>query len=201
MDVNTKAASAFAEQNGLSKSDTPSLWLCDLKPEQARRFRFNGTITEANIIQFFANWKSKTLKPFWRSGPLPTQERDKVVRQIVSSTFDQEVVPEKDVLVLLKSKYCGYCKKFLEVYEKMAERLSQISTLRLTTIDSLENEVEGLYVESVPALFIYPAVTKNAKERKPIKVLQGLEEDVEKLINLVNQHAHHKIPSVPKSEL
>jgi protein disulfide-isomerase-like protein len=74
----------------------------------------------------------------------------------------------QDVLIFFHATWCGYCKNFSPVYDKLGELyLSNRDKVIIAKIDAIENDIddimEGIVVESFPTLY-YVSGPKNGKK-------------------------------------
>lgn len=110
--------------------------------ERVRKYKYEGEITRDTIKNFYNEWKSGLLKPYFKSQAIPESNKG-IVKEIVGQNFDEIVLDRmKDVVVFYYSIWCIECGDHLLNFEKIAEKYSHLEDLLFVKIDSYENEGE-----------------------------------------------------------
>merc|ERR1712050_130277 len=116
------------------------------------KYKLDGAVTEASIVDFVREHQANRLKPHLKSEAVPAAQPGPV-HILVGSTFDAVVKdPSKDVLVEFYAPWCGHCKKLEPVYSQVARKLEKIDTVIVAKIDATSNDVEGVDVEGFPTI-------------------------------------------------
>lgn len=110
--------------------------------ERVRKYKFEGKVTRETIKNFYNEWKSGLLKPYFKSEEIP-KSNSGVVKVLVGENFEEVVLDKlKDVVVFYHSVWCIECSDYLLNFEKIAEKFNHLDALLFVKIDSYENEGE-----------------------------------------------------------
>mmetsp|Transcript_14299 Transcript_14299/g.26546 ORF Transcript_14299/g.26546 Transcript_14299/m.26546 type:complete len:408 (-) Transcript_14299:94-1317(-) len=124
-----------------------------------------------------------------RSEPVPEDPsllEDEGSRVIVGKTFEDTVLqPDRDVMVLVHAPWCGFCKKFMPVWDQFRSEVADVSHLVVAKMDGSRNGSplpEDFTWESYPKVFYVKAGTKTP-------VVFGGNRTVDNLIDFVKEHS------------
>lgn len=137
----------LADFVGVTDDDIPAVWIIQTGAGQRdmKKFKMEGKIGEDNIKKFVEEFKTGTLKPIYKSEPIPTDPLDGHVRILVGKNFKEVAFDEtKDVLVKFYAPWCGHCKKLAPEYEAAAEELSHVDSLIIAKVDATVNDIEDV---------------------------------------------------------
>ena len=145
---------------GVREKDLPALRLADSRTEHLK-YKFDGKINEANILNFVKDWESNKLKRYYKSAE-PPKENNGDVFIVTGNTFEKEVINnEKDVMLFFYAPWCSHCQALKPNYEEAARLLKRNKDLIMAKIDTTENEVESVELEGLPTVKFYPGKKKN----------------------------------------
>lgn len=112
------------------------------------------------LTQFVQQVLNGEVQPVIKSELVPTKNPVRNVWTVVGSTFEQMVVKrKKDTLLAFVAPWCGHCKEFLPVYQKLAESFKgEYETIQIAKIDGTANDYpEQFAVTGFPTLYYVPA--------------------------------------------
>lgn len=79
------------------------------------------TITAESLTKHMEAFVSGTLKPNFKSEPIPAEDASQVIRTLVHDNFEEVAMDKnKDVLVEIYAPWCGACKRIGPEYEQLA---------------------------------------------------------------------------------
>ncbi|KAH9617278.1 hypothetical protein KSS87_004503 [Heliosperma pusillum] len=108
--------------------------------EDSRKFVLDGELTSEKVKAFGDGFLEDTLKPFYKSEPVP-ESNDGDVKIVVGNNFDEIVLDEsKDVLLELYAPWCGHCQSLEPTYNKLAHHLRGIDSIVVAKMDGTTNE-------------------------------------------------------------
>jgi protein disulfide-isomerase A1 len=92
----------LADHLGVQESEYPLIMIIKAGNYGFEKWKFLGNMTDLSVNYvkaFVTSWNAGTLKPFYRSEPIPTED-GKAVQVIVGDSWTQIAEdPDKDVLV------------------------------------------------------------------------------------------------------
>ncbi|CAL9203793.1 unnamed protein product [Musa hybrid cultivar] len=152
--------------------------------EDAKKFILEGEVTLDAVKKFAEGFLEDTLKPFYKSDPLP-ETNDGDVKIIVGNNFDEIVLDEsKDVLLEIYAPWCGHCQALEPTYNKLAKHLRGIESLVIAKMDGTTNEHPRAKADGFPTLLFFPAGNKSFE---PITV--DADRTVKAFYNFIKKHA------------
>lgn len=78
-------------------------------------------ITVESLTKHMESFAAGTLKPNFKSEPIPAEDASQVIRTLVHDNFEQVAMDKnKDVLVEIYAPWCGACKRIAPEYEQLA---------------------------------------------------------------------------------
>lgn len=173
------------EYYGLKEEDLPNIRITDVKGDnEVFNYVFSESITEENVNKFIQNFLAGTLKPYVKSEPIPTEQKD-AVYQLVGNTFNQLVIENsKNVLVEFYAPWCAHCNALAPIYEKVAEHFKNDTSILIAKIDHTANDIVDMNIEGYPTLKYFPAGEKS----NPVDFTG--ERDFDSIVNFVERLAH-----------
>ena len=79
-------------------------------------------ITAETLTKHLESFASGSLKPYFKSEPIPKEDKSQPIVTLVHDNFDQIAMDKKkDVLVEIYAPWCGACKRILPEYEELAK--------------------------------------------------------------------------------
>ena len=143
------------------------LFILDRNEERVIKYKWDGKTQSqkslmdvGDVINFYNDWRSGILKPFYKSMPLDSikNEDDSQLRTLVGENFDHLVFQNsKDYVVFFHSAYCLECPPILAEFEKISQEFSRFPDIVFAKIDCFHNEgefiPEGIAGEPVLKIF------------------------------------------------
>lgn len=126
-----------------------------------KKYQLTGEITSENILKFYEEFKTGTIRPHLKSEEIP-EKNDQPVKVLVGKNFEQIVYDEtKDVLVEFYAPWCGHCKSLVPIYDELALKLANNKNIVIAKMDATANEHEDVSVQGFPTIKFFP---KNKKK-------------------------------------
>jgi len=167
----------------VNKDDLPAIRLFE-PGNQIRRFGLNREITTESIKSFARDWDYGRLKPLVISAPIPKNQYDENVKILVGKNFNEEVYDnDHDIVVLSCNTNNFSCRKFENVYNKIAGQLKGDSTLVMAKLDTSVNELVDVKFKTPIDVRIYP------KGRKTSPILYEGDLDEQLILQFIRQNA------------
>ena len=188
-DINEGMSVRLSEYCGVKEKDIPAVYILEPISQDPIKYRFQGKITEENILNFVSEWEKGKLKPFMKSEPeFEYNEGD--VYNLVGTSYKREVIDnDKDVVVYFYAPWCEKCKNFYPRFERLARKLKKRNNkLMFAKMDATENDIEYFSVNKYPTIKFYPG---NAKDKEPIHINNRL--GIVEMLDLIKSKAFHKI--------
>jgi len=143
---------------GLSNSDLPAVRLINIANEMAKYRPESAEISETLLSKFASDYLTGNLKQHLMSEKTPEDWDAKPVKVLTGENFESVVnQADKNVLVEFYAPWCGHCKQLAPVWEQLAEAFLPHSNIIIAKMDSTQNEVSSVSVQSFPTLKFYPA--------------------------------------------
>jgi protein disulfide-isomerase A1 len=174
---------------GVKETDLPTVRIVQPKDGEVKKFVLTEDITAENILKFFEEWSTGTIKSVLKSEEIPENDEGPVVT-LVGKNFDQIVLDEtKDVLVEFYAPWCGHCKSLVPIYDELATKLKSNTNIVIAKMDSTANEVEGVPIQGFPTIKFFKANDKkNPMDFKGDRTLEGFVEFLKKEATVVWGH-------------
>ena len=188
-DINEGMSVRLSEYCGAKEKDVPIAYILEPITESPVKYRFQGKITEENLLNFISEWENKKLKPYMRSEP-EYKDNDGEVYNLVGTRYKQDVIDnDKDVIVYFYAPWCEKCQNFYPKYERLARKLrNRNKNLLFTKMDATENDIDYFSVSKYPTIKFYPG---NQKDKNPIHIPNKL--GIVDMLDLIKGKAFHKI--------
>ena len=188
-DINEGMSVRLSEYCGVKEKDIPIVYILEPVSTNPIKYRFQGEITEENILNFVSDWEKGKIKPYMKSEPEYEYNNDDVFN-LVGNSYKREVIEnDKDVVVYFYAPWCEKCKNFYPKLEKLARKLKKRNEkLMFAKMDATENDIEYFVVNKYPTIKFYPG---NAKEKEPIHINNRL--GIVEILDLIKSKAFHKI--------
>jgi hypothetical protein len=107
------------------------------------------------LKNFVKRYKDGQLKRFFRSAGAP-KDNSGPIKIIVSKTYEQMVLdPTKEVFVMYWMPKCEECKIMNPHWKNLAEEVRGIDDLVIGKYNTMDNENEGLNIDTYPTLMFY----------------------------------------------
>ena len=167
----------LAEFLGVSAYNMPMAVITN----SSTKYLLDQEITKDSLLNFYRNWKTNSLRPYFKSQSLPRTPYDKNIRVLVANNFQEVVLDRnKDVLVEFYAPWCGHCKKLAPEYEEVAKQLKAVPTVEVAKLDATANEVEGHMVSTFPVIKFFPANNKEGITYEGPRTASGILEFLHK---------------------
>ena len=109
-----------------------------------------------SLIHFIENYKAKSLKPYYKSAPLPSSENENNVKVLVGLNYEETIKDSnKVVVVLYYTPEHPKCAEFLPKYERLAKETRRWENLIVSKFDLSKNEFEGLKIKTIPHVQVF----------------------------------------------
>jgi len=182
-DIKTELEEKLAEYLGITAQNLPHTRIIDIKSdEDIRNYVLEGEISEKAILKFYEDYKNGVLTPYQKSQPIPSEKEENGITVVVGKNFEEIVNDStKHVLMEYYAPWCGHCKSFLPIYEKVAEHFKSDPSIVVGKMDATANEVDGLTVTGYPTIKFY----KKDDKSNPIN-FDG-DREFEDVIEFVNE--------------
>jgi len=156
----------LAEQLGVKEADLPTARIVKPDMEKIRKWYIEEPVSEDSIIKFYDNFKNKKARRCYISEPVPTENKDLVLK-VVGDTFKQDVLDTaKDVLVLFWAPWCGHCRAMMPVYDNVARKTKPVENFVVAKIDVSVNELDGYGIDIVE----YPTILLFTRKDKELPI-------------------------------
>jgi protein disulfide isomerase family A protein 3 len=150
--------SRLAEFLKVLPNQTPCIRLLDPRGPIFKKYQYQGKKISLNGLRnFLSAFEEGTLASYYKSQRVKKNTKDGAVTVLTASLWKYFFRKRsKDVLVYFYVDWCKHCQKLGPVYQQLAERLGHMGKdLVLAKMDIIENEIDGLGVDGVPALRLY----------------------------------------------
>ena len=173
------------------KIDFPVIRIVERVGDDLYKYKFEGSVdemTEENIMQFYQDYKSGLLKPYYKSEK-PIDDEYGSVRTLVGEEFDKKVYDHmKDVIVFFHSPYCNECEDILLSFQKLAEKFGWLEDLVFYKLDALYNEgpeiIDGIIGEPVLKLYKADSDSKQGLEYEGLWQVTEMESWIKKNLGI-----------------
>lgn len=100
----------------------------------------------AGVKSFVGQFDTGKLQPWVASQPPPVEEDQGLVREVVGTTYRQEVTElNQSVILLLYSSWCGWSKKVQPIFRQLAQHVGKNPILRFAQLNSHNNDIPPPY--------------------------------------------------------
>ena len=159
-DIQGELPKQIADTLGVDESSLPLVQSVELNRETIM-YRYEGKITEQTLQDFVAAWKAGTLKRYFTSEPIPTENPGPIYK-VVGKTFVDEVINnDQSVFVRYYAPWCEFSGILEPIYKRIAEAMVNNKEIKFCEIDSTKNDIEGYPFEGYPVIKFFPAGKKD----------------------------------------
>lgn len=162
---------------GMKKDEVPAARVIRLADEMAK-FKPTTDVLGGDgseMKKFVDDFLEGTLKQHLLSQDLPEDWDKTPVKTLVATNFDEVVFDkEKNVLVEFYAPWCGHCKQLAPIYDKLAEKFAEDSSVVIAKMDSTVNELEHTKINSFPTIKLYKKGDNKVVEYSGERTLDGL---------------------------
>lgn len=153
--VEFKDWNLFSRLFAISRFAVPSIGIIDYNEKKMLKYAVLHPTFETTE-QFFHNYITKNLKPFYKTGSIP-KTQDFPVMKVVRENFAETVIESgKDVLVCAYTRFCDQCGGIFKRVEDLAVAFGKkYPELKFAMIDTQFNDIEGVNIENLPSFFLY----------------------------------------------
>ncbi|XP_061181878.1 thioredoxin domain-containing protein 11-like [Saccostrea echinata] len=195
--LDTSLNSALLEKLNVLRSvaiQKPFVIIIDKKNEA--NFILRESFSRKNLANFIQNYTESALERHLRSESpkqsCDTRSHDDIcVQEVTSQTFHSVVMQqEKDVVLLITAKWCGFCISFSHIYLQLAKYFSLAKDLLFARIDADKNDLRWEFtLDSYPTILFFPAYRKEDSVIFPSNVSRTLPN----LIKFILSHATSEV--------
>lgn len=163
-DISKGLGQNLAEYVGVSTTDVPTIRIAvPSNGGDMSKYLYEGDFSYESVNKFVDDFKNGLLSRFYKT-QAPPATNDEPVKVVVGGQHWEEMVMnnDKDVFVEFYAPWCGHCKKLAPKYEKLAKNLAYLSdNLMIAKVDSIENEIPGVTIDSFPTMKLFKKGAKN----------------------------------------
>ncbi|EPS69648.1 hypothetical protein M569_05111, partial [Genlisea aurea] len=163
------------------------------------KYLLESNATPRNVEDFCSKLAEGSLHPFFKSQPVPENERSSSsggTLSVVGKTFDELILRSTENVVLeVHTPWCIKCEAASKQIQKLAKHFEGLDGLVFARLDASLNEVPNLNVEDYPALLFFPAGNKS----NPVKLPTN--SNLKELASLINTYLKGRHESPGKDEL
>jgi protein disulfide-isomerase A1 len=150
---------------GVKAADFPKFYI--IKNEQFVKFPLEKEVTKENIEAHLDSYLSGSLKPSFKSEPIP-ESNDEAVKVVVGKNFNSIVLDEsKNVFLEVYAPWCGHCKQLAPIWDQLGEHFASNNNVVIAKMDGTGNEADGINVRGFPTLLWFPAGAKTGASGQP----------------------------------
>lgn len=159
--VDTDQFGAVAEQLAVPKGSKYPAFVID-KNRKHHVQPLGKPFTEETMSAFIEAYLKGDVKASLKSDPVPAKETVEGMTTLVGSRFRAMVDAGKDMMVLFYAPWCGHCKNFHPVYDKVAKALEK-SDVIIAKMDATTNDVDSddVKIEGFPTIYFWKAGDKS----------------------------------------
>ena len=166
----------------VNKEDLPAVRLFE-PTNQITRYGLDREITSETIKAFAKDWEHGKLKPLFASAPIPKEAFDNNVKVLVGKNFNEEVFNNDDDIVILFCDTNSFnCRKFENIWSKIASQLKGDGSMILAKLDTSVNEIADMKYKTPIEIRIYQ------KGKKSTPILFEGEQDEQTILRFIRQH-------------
>lgn len=186
--INHGLETRLAEYIGITEADLPTVRIHDTRANNLKKYTLEQEITVENISNFVNDWKNNKLPLIFKSEEIPT-EQNEALYVLTGNSFSSVVLdPTKDVLVLFYVPWCGHCKRFALILEKLLVKFSGYKNLIFAKMNSYTNEVEKVSINKYPTLRLWPV------GRKSSRIEYEDDDNIDGIFNFIKKNLSKSIP-------
>ncbi|KAI5067350.1 hypothetical protein GOP47_0017878 [Adiantum capillus-veneris] len=147
------------------------------------KFLLEESLTLESLKEFCKQLVSGARKPYYKSQPIPLEEKEDV-QIVVGKSFESIVMDtSKDVFLEVYTDWCAKCDAANKAVKAIGKHFKDVASLIIAKIDASANEHPLLQVEDYPYFLFYPANKKTNPIPGPKKW------STKKLVQFIHKHA------------
>ncbi len=126
--------------------------------------KYEGSLNSADVELWERGVLDGTIKPQLNSEEPEADDLKNTVKVVRGKTFDSVVIDnDKNVLLLVYAKWCGHCKQFMPIYQKVGEKLAERTDIIVAMIDGDANDIvhPKIEIQGFPTLYYFTGSKKN----------------------------------------
>jgi len=170
----------LSEYLGITEGDENLIVLVHFDAGNPVKYRL-ANWDKAAVGKFLDDFKSGSLKPFFKSDPIPESNSDPV-KVIVGHNFESMILESnKYVLLEVYAPWCGHCKKLAPIYEELAKKVAAHDDIVIAKMDGTTNEHALVNIKGFPTLkFFKKGDAQNPMDFDGDRTLEGFLSFLEK---------------------
>lgn len=140
---------------GITPEEQPMAVIVDFQDAFNKYKSISRTFSE--LSSFIAQYKARTLTPYFKSEPSPVPEFENYIKILTGNSYLSEISdPNTDALVLYYTNDHPKCKEFLPIYEKLGKETKKWENFIPMKFNLDRNEADGLKIKMIPHLRLFP---------------------------------------------
>ena len=148
-------ADRLADYVGVSISKAPHLIFYDTTNN---KYLFDQKYTLENLKGFVESVRENRIKQHIKSAEIPTYTDEDVFQVVVGNNWVDEVINNgKETLAYIYAPWCGHCKTFAPIFEKLAKQFQGNKNVKFVKVDATANDLPQFpAVQGFPTIAYFP---------------------------------------------
>jgi len=160
---------------GMDKKEVPGVRIIKLEEDMAKFKPDLEDLSTKSLNDAVEKFFKGEMKQHLLSQALPEDWDKEPVKVLVASNFEEIAFDkEKDVLVEFYAPWCGHCKQLVPIYDELAKKFEDDATVVVAKIDSTQNELEHVKIQSFPTIKLYKKGDNKVVDYDGERTLEGL---------------------------
>eukprot|EP01087_Luapelamoeba_hula_P010778 TRINITY_DN286_c0_g1_i1.p1 TRINITY_DN286_c0_g1~~TRINITY_DN286_c0_g1_i1.p1 ORF type:complete len:515 (-),score=118.35 TRINITY_DN286_c0_g1_i1:47-1591(-) len=137
------------------KGKGPETVILTDKSQKVYKYPVDSAFSVAGLKSWVQDFIDNKLKPSIKSEPIPEPSTSGAT-VVVGENFDEVVLDnDKDVLIDFYAPWCGHCKTLAPEWDKLADELRGVDSIRIVKIDATANDwpKDKFAVQGYPSIF------------------------------------------------